>query len=264
MIVLDTETTGTNTSSDQIIEVCLLVDDVPRVWRVRPSIAIPPAATAIHGITDADVSGCPRFADVAREVTEVIAAADVVVGFNVRFDIDMLQAELARAGMSPIDLGGKHIVDVLRLWHHVEPRTLTAAHAKFAGAPLVGAHQAANDVAATARVLHGMRAQFGLDGKSWPELAAIADPFTGRANWIGPSHHIQWDAEGNAIFGFGKNQNRRVDQTDPGFLRWVIGKDFPPHVRDICAAALRLPGVHLMPWIAERYPRRPAPSTEAA
>lgn len=275
IVVLDVETTGKDRARDQIIEIALqlgLGDDAEcHSWRIKPNVPVNPEATKIHGITDADLAGAGSFADLAPEFVVHLKAADVIVGYNVAFDLDMLQAELARAGRPPLEMDAKQIVDVLRLWQHVEPRTLVAAHAKFVGAELGDAHQAAADVAATGRVLRGMVAQWRVqpdaanpENWNWPELAAIADPFTSRANWIGPSHHIQWDADGNAVFGFGKNQNRRVDQTDPGFLRWVVGKDFPPHVRDICAAALRLPGVHLKPWIAERYPRRIAATTEVA
>ena len=117
------------------------------------------------------------------------------------------------------------------------------------------AHQAAADVAGTARVLVGMLATFGLTGKPWPDLAAMANPFAGRANWIGPSHHIQWSADGKTILAFGKNNGRPLDETDPGFLRWVIDKDFPAHVKEVCRAALQLRGEALTAWIVQRYPR---------
>lgn len=153
------------------------------------------------------------------------------------------------------------MVDVLRLWHHVEPRTLVAAHEKFCGAPLVDAHQAEADVAATARVLVAMLATFGMSDKEWPEIAAISDPFSGRASWIGPSSHVQWDASGAAIFGFGKNKGLQVDQVDGGFLRWVLAKDFPPHVKKICQVALERRG-QFKEWIAQYYPRPTSPSEE--
>lgn len=263
MIILDTETTGLSTSSDQIIEICISVNDAVKVWRVRPTIAIPPAAAAVHGITDADVAHCPPFATVAPEIVTIVSAADVVVGFNLRFDLDILAAELARAGYQPLDLAGKQVVDVLRLWHHVEPRTLVAAHERFVGAPLDNAHAAAVDVAATGRVLEAMLDRFGLAGKAWPELAAIANPFTGREKWIGPTHHVQWHDSGHAVFAFGKNSGQRIDAVDPGFLRWVLGKDFPSHVKDICHLALHKRGDELVAELGRRYPR-PTVATEAA
>lgn len=265
IIVLDVETTGKDRATDQIVELCMamtfgdLTDAFTfRTWRIKPSAPIHPEATAVHGITAADVATCPTFAELAQSIRGHLDAAEVIVGYNVAFDIDMIQAELARAGLPPLDLSSKQIVDVLRLWHHVEPRTLVAAHEKFCGAPLENAHAAAADVGATARVLTAMIDRFDLSGKPWPELAAIADPFPGRDKWIGPSHHIQWHEDGHPVFAFGKNNGRRLDQVDPGFLRWMLGKDFPPHVKEICHEALTHRGgpASFTAWVAARYPRR--------
>lgn len=258
IVVLDVESTGKERAADQIIELCLQlgisVGAESRTWRIRPSVPIHPEATAVHGITAADLATSPQFAAAALEFRPLLDAADVIVGYNVAFDIDMLQAELARAGTTPLDLAGKQVVDVLRLWHHVEPRTLVAAHQKFCGEALVDAHQASADVAATARVLGAMLTTFGLADKSWPEIASISDPFAGRISWIGPSAHVQWDGSGAAVFGFGKHKGCRVDQVDAGFLRWVISKDFPAHVKDVCRMALEQRH-QFADWLARYYPR---------
>jgi DNA polymerase III subunit epsilon len=258
IVVLDVESTGKDRATDQIIELCLLLGleqrAESRTWRIKPEVAIHPEATGVHGITAEDVANCPSFADVASELVGLISTAEVIVGYNVAFDLDMLQAELARAKIPPLDLGGKQVVDVLRLWHHVEPRTLGAAHAKFCGTVMVDAHQAEADVAATARVLSSMLSTFGLTDKSWPEIAAISDPFANRMTWLGSSHHIQWDASGGVVFGFGKHKGQQVANADAGFLKWVLAKDFPPHVKKICQVALER-RAKFGEWVATYYPR---------
>jgi DNA polymerase-3 subunit epsilon len=264
IVVLDVESTGKERATDQIIELCIRLgigsDDEARTWRICPTIAIHPEATAVHGISAADLVACPPFADAAAEFLPLLCTAQVIVGYNIAFDLDMLQAELSRAKIPPLDLTGKRVVDVLRLWHHVEPRTLVAAHEKFCGEPLVDAHQASADVAATARVLTAMLDTFGLTGKSWPEIAAISDPFSARAAWVGPSPHVQWDDSGAVVFGFGKHKGHRIDQVDAGFLRWVLGKDFPPHVKDVCRVVLERRH-QFAEWIDRYYPRPAAPPT---
>lgn len=258
IVVLDIETTGKDRATDQIVELCIQKNlDAPRhteVWRIKPSVPIHPEAQAVHGITAEALKDCKPFAEYARVIVSFLAEAEVIVGYNVSFDIDVLQAELARAGLPPLDLQGKHVVDVLRLWHHVEPRTLAAAHEKFCGETMSNAHAATADVAATARVLAGMLDKFGLVGKPWPELAAIADPFPGREKWIGPSQHLQWTDAG-AVFTFGKHKGKRIVQVDVGFLRWVQDKDFPPHVKEVCHAAAQMKADRFEAWLAERYPR---------
>jgi DNA polymerase-3 subunit epsilon len=267
IIVLDVESTGKERATDQIIELCLRfglsLEAESRTWRIRPSVAIHPEASAIHGITTEAVADCPSFSDTAPEFLPLITEADVIIGYNVAFDLDMLQAELSRATIPPLNLTGKQIIDVLRLWHHIEPRTLVAAHQKFCGVPLTDAHQAAADVAATARVLMAMLETFGLAAKSWPEIAAVSNPFANRSAWLGPSSHIQWDESGAVVFGFGKYKSCQVAHADRGFLKWILAKDFPPHVKKICTVALERER-QFVDWITTFYPRPASKAPETA
>jgi DNA polymerase-3 subunit epsilon len=257
IVVFDVESTGKDRATDQIIEICLQLgigtSAESRTWRIRPSVEIHAEATRVHGITAEDLATCLPFADVALEFRPLLEEAEVIIGFNVAFDLDMLQAEISRAKMPPIDLSAKHLVCALRLWHHVEPRTLVAAHEKFCGEPMIDAHQASADVAATARVLTAMLETFGLADKEWPEIASLSNPFSGRVAWVGSSLHIQRDVSGAVVFGFGKHKGLAVDQADGGFLRWVLAKDFPPHVKDICRVALERRH-QFKDWIARYYP----------
>ena len=120
IVVFDVETTGTDRTCDQVIELCAqfgLGDDAPsRTWRFKPSVAISPGAQAVHGITAEALADCPSFADCIDELTTVFANANVFVGYNLAFDIDMLAAEFTRLGRTPVDFSEKTIVDPFRLW----------------------------------------------------------------------------------------------------------------------------------------------------
>ena len=247
---------------DQIIELCIqhgLEDDaLNQTWRIKPSVPIHPGAQAVHGIAMADLEGCPAFAEIVDAILAVFAEADVIVGYNIAFDIEMLQGELARAGRSPLDFQGKQIVDAFRLWQQCEPRSLQHAHQRFVGNGFAAAHSASADVAATGRVLAGMLRAFNLDGQDWTQIANVCDP--GRASWVGPSRHLRW--EGDAIvFGFGKHAGAALHDIacgpERGFLRWILdrppGRDFPPHVVEVCRAALDLPQGEFLQWARRRY-----------
>ncbi len=270
IIIFDCETTGTDRVQDQIIELCiqhgLEEDALNQTWRIKPAVPIHPGAQAVHGITMADLEGCPAFPEIVDAILAVFAEAEVIVGYNIAFDIEMLQAELARAGRSPLDFQGKQIVDAFRLWQQCEPRSLQHAHQRFVGNGFAAAHSASADVAATARVLAGMLREFKLDGQDWTQIANVCDP--GRASWVGPSRHLRW--EGDAIvFGFGKHAGTPLHEVaggpDRGFLRWVLdrppGRDFPAHVVEVCRAALDLPRDELLDWARRRY-GTPAPTVQ--
>jgi DNA polymerase III subunit epsilon len=247
---------------------CGLADDAPnRVWRIKPAVPIHPGAQAVHGISMEQLADCPAFASVADDVAAVFTDADVIVGYNLAFDIDMLQAEYARINRPWLDFQGKQIVDAFRLWQHCEPRSLQHAHQRFVGNGFAAAHSASADVAATGRVLAGMLREFKLADQDWSQIASVADP-GGRASWVGPSRHLRWDGEA-IVFGFGKYAGAAVHVLaagpDRSFLRWILerppGKDFPPHVVDVCKAALEMAADDFCVWGRERF-GVPAPTVQ--
>lgn len=260
IVVFDVETTGTDKSRDQVIELCVQfgVDAAAssRTWRIEPSVPISPGAQAVHGISAEDLRGCPRFAEVADEIRLIFEEARVLVGYNISFDIDMLSAELARLGQPPLDLAGKHIVDAFRLWQKCEPRSLQDAHRRFVGEDFPAAHSATADVAATGRVLRSMVSAFGLD-PSWRTVAEVCEP--DRHRWVGPSRHIQWDG-GRVVLGFGRHRGAPLaelaggDAETRGYLSWIVGVDFPPHVAEICTYALQgHDEAELTAWVRSRW-----------
>jgi DNA polymerase-3 subunit epsilon len=191
IVIFDCETTGIDFTQDQVIELCIQhgldggngQEPVSRTWRIRPDVPIQSAAQAVHGISAEQLAHCPTFSEVAEEIAQWFAYADIIVGYNVAFDIQMLQAEFARlppmhpAGQS-LDLTGKQVIDALRLWQKCEPRSLQHAHQRFVGDEFAAAHSARADVAATGRVLAGMIKHFGLDEPrvDWNQIATVSDP----------------------------------------------------------------------------------------
>jgi DNA polymerase-3 subunit epsilon len=102
-IVLDTETTGIDTETDQVIELGLVAfefvpatGEIVRVTGVYdsledPGVPIPPEVTAIHGITDDMVAGC-RIDDAA--VARFVAGAHWIVAHNAAFDRPVIERRL--------------------------------------------------------------------------------------------------------------------------------------------------------------------------
>jgi DNA polymerase-3 subunit epsilon len=259
IIVFDVETTGTDKRSDQVIELCMqfgLRGDAPsRVWRFLPDVPISPGAQAVHGISMADLAGCPSFAACADEIRALFVGSEILVGYNLAFDIEMLQAEFERLRQPMLDLSDKKIIDPFRLWQQCEPRSLQDAHRRFVGDAFSAAHSAQADVAATGRVLLGMLDSFGLAGKDWGRIAAVCEP--DRLHWIGPSRHLRWTEDGSAIVNFGKHAGKPLSELargqEAGYIRWLLEKDFPAHVREICRRALELDVGALHQWLCSHY-----------
>jgi DNA polymerase-3 subunit epsilon len=131
LAIFDLETTGTDPEVDRIVEISVLRiapegKGEQRTRRINPGMPIPAAATAVHGITDADVAREPRFEQVAGGLLAFLDGCDLC-GFNVkRFDLRMLYREFTRAGLR-LPLEDRAIVDPLEIFHAYERRDLTAA-----------------------------------------------------------------------------------------------------------------------------------------
>lgn len=240
MIAFDVETTGKNPETDQIVEIsmCLYEAGNEETYHrlLKPDVSITPGAQRVHGISMEDVQDAPNFADVSDEILQFLAAAEVIVGYNVRFDIRFVEKEFARLGKE-IHLDEKLVVDPYRIWQTMEPRKLEDAHRKFVGGEMEGAHRATADVHAVVVVLRGLRREFNLEEASWEDLAQLTDPQ--REAWVGDSQHFLWENE-QVIFNFGKYNGRElleVAQKDAGYLNWIQRSDFPRHVKNLCKGA---------------------------
>jgi len=103
VLILDTETTGLDPRSEQIIELAMLAVDVDTatglpVGRVEiyedfedPGKPIPPAIVQITGIDNAMVQGC-RLND--ARINAMVARADVIVAHNAGFDRPFVESRL--------------------------------------------------------------------------------------------------------------------------------------------------------------------------
>jgi len=108
-IVLDTETTGLDPAQgDRVIEIAAveLVNLLPTGATfhrlVDPERDIPAEATRVHGFTNGDLAGKPKFAEVAEEMLAFLGDAPIIA-HNAPFDFGFLDAELRLAGRPPLD-----------------------------------------------------------------------------------------------------------------------------------------------------------------
>lgn len=127
VVVLDTETTGLNArSGDRIIEIAG-VEVVNRRLTgnhfhryVNPGRDIEEGALKVHGITAEFLADKPGFGDIADELLDYIAGAELVI-HNAAFDVEFLNAELALIGRPPVDAAVSGVVDTLRTARELHP-----------------------------------------------------------------------------------------------------------------------------------------------
>ena len=155
---IDLETTGINIGNDKIVEIAIVrvnTDGTKQNKRkiLNPQMPIPAEVSAIHGITNEMVKDAPTFKQVANEIKQFLNNCDLG-GYNSnRFDIPMLVEEFLRAGLD-FSMEGRKLIDVQKIFHTMEQRTLSAAYKFYCNKILDNAHSAEADASATLEILH--------------------------------------------------------------------------------------------------------------
>lgn len=237
IVFLDLETTGINIRTDRIVEISVIKfnpDDteVEKTVRVHPTIPIPKAASAIHGITDEDVMNEPPFDRFAKSFLDFINGCDIG-GFNVlRFDIPLLQEEFKRCNLT-WDLTNISLIDPMVIFHKKEPRDLNAAYQKYCGTALEGAHQAVTDARAAKDILVGQIKYYSDIGETIEELHSFCN--LRNPDWIDDRGQVI-NTDDGPTFGFGKYYGLLISEVakdDQGYLDWILGTDFDPLVKQL-------------------------------
>lgn len=268
LIVFDTETTGTDTVNDRIVELAFQVwtaEGLQKEYRtlVNPGISIPAEVTEIHGIKDDDFLLCrtcafPLLGHPIGASDECVdhdcveprgwptfkqLASNIVIGFtgcdfagkNIRFDLRILAAEMQRAGQA-WNYADARVIDADRLEALLNPRSLSHLYKKYTDKELEDAHSALVDVQASTTVLEYQMQWHGVDGEPLPrDIDAL--------------HELQWtgwiDSEGSfrfvngvPCFGrWGKHAGKPMNKVDVGYYDFILKGMFSAEVKTIAANA---------------------------
>ena len=120
---------------------------------VRPPIPISAEITKITGISDATLIGAPTFAEIYDGLYDFFCGADIVVGQNIGFDINVIHYELMRHDWDKKFCYPKRQVCTIEASYHYENKrlNLTKLHEFLFGEGFEDSHRAKGDVMATVR-----------------------------------------------------------------------------------------------------------------
>lgn len=247
---IDLETTGNRYYSDRIIEFSVLKIQPDKTEeyksrRVNPEMLNSPEAMAKHGITDAELEREPVFRQLAKGIREFLEGCDLS-GFNIiEFDLPLLENEFRRVGID-FSRQGRQIVDSMVIFHMKVPfdpdnkRDLKAAYLMYCGKEIKNVHSADSDVRTSAEVLDGQLEMYNDLPRDVAGLCSVCS--TGRENYLDVEGRFMW-VEGEAVCNFSKEHKGRrlkdVAEESPGFLTWIMDRDFSPEVKEIASKALR-------------------------
>lgn len=207
--ILDTETTGTDPDKDRVVQIASidLTRDGgfynPLAKLVDPCIPVPPEASAVHHIIDADVRGRPQLADVIGE----FSGADLYVSHNARFDQGFVAVALGnppwvctyKIALRAWPDAPSHSNQALRYWRgHLAPFGVTRDSVK--------PHDAVSDVLVTGAL------------------------FLDLARSVTVADMLKWSVEPAliSICRFGSKHRGKamseIAREDPSYLKWVVNK----------------------------------------
>jgi DNA polymerase III subunit epsilon len=240
---IDLETTGINISKDKIIEICIAKAQVNgtvevKTKRLNPGMPIPLESSLIHGIYDDDVADMPSFKQVAKSLSDFLEGCDIA-GFNSnRFDIPMLVEEFLRVDNDLFDLKNRYFVDAQKIFHLMEPRTLSAAYKFYCGKTLENAHSAEADTLATLEVLNAQVLTYEgqkIKDQKGEEYVPIQNDMAelhkvSSKNLVDFAQRMTLNEHGDVVFNFGKHTGKKVTdvlQREPAYYGWIMDNDFP-------------------------------------
>ena len=252
IVIIDTETTGLDTDTCELVEVAALklrgtfpgpLEVADAYWSlVHPVGPVPPECSAVHHLTDADLEGAPTEAMVADHLRAFLVGVDVLVGHNIcRYDAPILER------FTGVNL--PVLLDTLRLAHHAWPELEQVGEAT----PSYG--------------LEALRWRFGLEaepamglsggGDRWDPHAAPYDVATSRALLDHCVKELQSNgmkattyadlAAGSLkpyrvhVMPFGKHRGARLEDVPRDYIRWALGnmQDLDEDLRSSLRRALR-------------------------
>jgi DNA polymerase-3 subunit epsilon len=227
---IDIEATGSNVAVDRIVEIAIvkhLADGNRTVKRklLNPQIPIHQSIVDIHGITDDMVKDAPTFKQAAHEIKQFLDGCDLACYNAYRLDIPMLIEEFIRAEVE-FDMKGRKLVDVQKIFHQMEQRTLSAAYKFYCNKTLDNAHSAEIDAAATAEILNAQLERY-------PQLGNTVDSVLkaiGEDEIIDYARRFIYNDKKVEVFNFGKHKGRAVAdvlKAEPQYYDWMMKGEFP-------------------------------------
>lgn len=180
--VIDVETTGLAPRlGDRIIEIAVVVvspdGEVHREYEtlVNPDRDI--GKTSLHQIAASDVLNAPSFSQIAGDLLEILAGANVIAGHNVSFDKNFLVKEFERVGIAIPE------IPLLCTLRQFGRNSLASCCAEYGIAFDGVQHRALHDARATAKLVAiccsenpQLIESHQVSGIAWPATPSLGTP----------------------------------------------------------------------------------------
>jgi DNA polymerase III subunit epsilon len=198
-VVLDTETTGLDTKTAEIVEIAVIDKTGKALFdkRVKPRMPISPDATRVHGITDEDVASTPALDEIWPQIMSVLSGKRVII-FNAAYDSDILRCSADRHKLLLMPFKPACALNMYRSFRALDNRGVSRGNSLEEACRRhgikAGGHSAVGDCQATLALL-GVMAQLEV-----AHVKAPVEPDVVEVNAIpGDSRRVEvWDTRSDS------------------------------------------------------------------
>lgn len=199
---------------------------------INPEIEIPTSSTEVHGITNEMVTKSPTFKQLSVSLRDWFKDCDLGTFNGNQYDIPLLNAELVRVGLNPVDWEF-NTFDARILYQKLYPNTLSDIYKRLTGKELENAHNAQADVDCTIEIGNMLLEKLlkeneDLEINSVKDLDVFLQADRKRVDVSGKLYE---DAEGVVRWNFSKNKDEPIKKYD-SFNDWFLKQNFAKESKD--------------------------------
>lgn len=232
IVWFDLETTGLDRNTDKIIQIGMIKTDqdgnvIDAVESKIDPCGVKSSAEAFakHQITDAELVGCPTFADVADKIIAFTDGCDLGGHNVIKFDLPFLMSEFARCGKS-FTIENRAVYDTKVMYQHYNQMHLKEIHTAYCPDSDLdcNAHDAICDTKMTLEVFVAMKKKHNI-------AKGELDSVNGNTTRIDIDGFFLYNSNQEIIVGKGKYKGKKIEDVDPNFFQWLSRSDVLPETR---------------------------------
>ena len=174
LVFLDLASTELDLNKARIVRVSTIkiLPDSTKIFvtnLINPHEKISKEATKIHGINQKMIENEKPFSNYAESISKHLSGCDIV-GFGIkRYSLPLLRKEFRKAKIY-FSIKNRSVIDLMRIYHRVEPRDFKSAYKRFSKNKLDNYYDSQKRVEGMIEIMEGQLKEFAEIPKSISEI----------------------------------------------------------------------------------------------
>ena len=164
LVFLDLASTDIDLNKARIVRISTIkiLPDSTKIFvtnLINPEQKISKEAVKIHGISQKMIENEKPFSNYAESISKHLSGCDIV-GFGIkRYSLPLLRKEFRKAKVY-FSIRNRSVIDLMRIYHRVEPRDFKSAYKRFVGSKLDNYYDSRERVEGMIDIMQGQLNEF--------------------------------------------------------------------------------------------------------